>query len=174
MPRYDASNAQCQVFTFKEGLLSKIAHDLKIDVTDFSLEVDTDAGSVRGDFSVESLRVRTAMKKGKENPSALSDGDKQKISEQIAADVLHAQRHPHVTFVSSSVTETGRGYRIEGELTLHGVAQGLVVDARLDGEAYSAEVRLHQPDYSITPYTAMMGTLKVQAGVVVKLRVPAR
>jgi len=30
MPRYDQTQAECLVFTFKEGLLSKIAHDLKV------------------------------------------------------------------------------------------------------------------------------------------------
>ena len=51
MARYDASNAKVQVFTFKDGLLSAMAHDLKLEVTRFELDsegVSTfDAGSLR-------------------------------------------------------------------------------------------------------------------------------
>jgi len=30
MAKFDAHNAECQVFTFKEGALSALAHDLEI------------------------------------------------------------------------------------------------------------------------------------------------
>jgi hypothetical protein len=36
-----------------------------------------------------------------------------------------------------------------------------------------ARVRLHQPDLGIKPYSAMLGTLKIQPGVAVEISVPA-
>jgi polyisoprenoid-binding protein YceI len=171
MPKYDQGQAECLVFTFKEGLLSKIAHDLKIAVTRFS--VDLSPGAVRAEFDTSSLRVLAAMKDGKENPEALSDADKSKIAEQIAKEVLHADQHPSAVFTSRAVT--GRpdgGYSIDGDLSLHGVTKSLHAETQLEGNRQVLSLELHQPDYGITPFKAMMGTLKVKADVSVRLSVP--
>src|SRR5688572_22512531 len=118
MPKFDPSNAEALVFTFKDGLLSKIAHDLKIAITRF--EIDVEPGAVRAQFDTRSLVVVTPMKDGQDNPSALNDSDKAKIQEQIAADVLHSNEHPTAQFVSRSVSERpDGGYSIRGDLTLH-------------------------------------------------------
>jgi polyisoprenoid-binding protein YceI len=171
MSKYDQSQAECLVFTFKEGLLSKIAHDLKVRVTRFS--VDVTPTSVRAELDASSLRVVTAMKDGAENPDALSDADKTKIADQIAKEVLHADQHATAVFSSRSVTrrEDG-GYSIAGDLSLHGVSKPLQVETKLEGNQQVATIELHQPDYGITPFKAMMGTLKVKADVVVRLSTP--
>jgi hypothetical protein len=36
-----------------------------------------------------------------------------------------------------------------------------------------SEVRVHQPDFGIKPYSAALGALKVQADVTVKVSAPA-
>jgi polyisoprenoid-binding protein YceI len=171
MPKYDQSQAECLVFTFKEGLLSKVAHDLKIRVTSFS--VDVTPGSVRAEFDLRSLRVVEAMKDGKENPGALSDADKAKIAEQISNEVLHAAQHPTAAFSSRTIaSRADGGYSIAGELSLHGVTQTIQAETHAEGGRQVASVELHQPTYGITPFKAMMGTLKVKADVIVRLSVP--
>lgn len=171
MPKYDESQAECLVFTFKEGLLSKVAHDLKIRVTRFSADVTP--GSVRAEFDLRSLRVVEAMKDGSENPGALSDADKAKIAEQISNEVLHAAQHPTAVFNSRSVTpRADGGYDVEGELALHGVTQSIRAETRSEGGRQVATIELHQPTYGITPFKAMMGTLKVKADVIVRFSVP--
>jgi hypothetical protein len=62
MPKFNESQAECLVFTFKDGLLSKIAHDLKVQVT--RLVVDVTPVAVRAEFDLQSLRVVVAMKDG--------------------------------------------------------------------------------------------------------------
>lgn len=171
MPKYDQSQAECLVFTFKEGLLSKIAHDLKVRVTRFSVDVTPTA--VRAEFDLNSLRVVNAMKDGAENPEALSDSDKTKIAEQIVKDVLQADQHPTAVFSSRSVTRRGDGgYSIAGDLSLHGVTKAIQAETKVEGNQQVASLELHQPDYGITPFKAMMGTLKVKADVVVRLSTP--
>jgi polyisoprenoid-binding protein YceI len=171
MPKYDETQAECLVFTFKEGLLSKVAHDLKIRVTRFSADVTP--GSVRAEFDLRSLRVVEAMKDGNENPGALSDADKTKIAEQISNEVLHAAQHPSAVFSSRAITpRADGGYSIAGELSLHGVTQPIQVETRSEGGRQVASVELHQPSYGITPFKAMMGTLKVKADVIVRFSVP--
>jgi polyisoprenoid-binding protein YceI len=172
MPRYDQTQAECLVFTFKEGLLSKIAHDLKVSVTRFSVDVAPTA--VRAEFDLSSLRVLNAMKDGQENPGALSEADKSKIADQIAKEVLHADQHPTAIFTSRSVTpRPDGGYNVVGDLSLHGVTKSLQAETRVEGNRQVASIELHQPDYGVTPFRAMMGTLKVKAEVIVRLSVPA-
>lgn len=172
MTTFDQNNAECFVFTFKEGLLSPIAHDLRIKITRFSIQVDEAAGTLSATFDTSSLRVDTPMKDGKENPSALSDGDKEKIAGQIREDVLHSSKHPEARFQSRSLQKQGDGsYAIEGDLTLHGTTKAISGRTTLSGGKQQLDLTLHQPDYGITPYKAMMGTLKIQADV--KIRVVA-
>lgn len=172
MPRYDSRSAECFVFTFKEGLLSPVAHDLRLQVTKFSLEVDADGGSIVASFDTSSLRVDTPMKDGAENPAALSAADKDKIAGQIRDDVLQSGRYPEATFRSQAVnSRADGGYDIQGDLTLHGVTRRIDAQTQVVAGRQQLELTLHQPDFGITPYRAMLGTLKIRADVIVRVSV---
>jgi polyisoprenoid-binding protein YceI len=174
MAKHDASTAECLVFTFKEGLLSKIAHDLKIQVTRFSLQIDDATRAVAAELDARSLRVVNAVKDGHDDPHALSEADKNKIAGQMVDDVLHANQYPVVRFASTAVTPLdGGGYDIAGNLTLHGVTRPISTRTRVENGRQVAEILIHQPDYGIKPFTAVMGTLKVKPGVRVRCSVPA-
>lgn len=170
MTRYDANNAECFVFTFKEGLLSPVAHDLRLRVGHFSIEVDEAAQTVVASFDTNSLSVDTPMKDGAENPSALSASDKQKIAGQIRDDVLHSARHPQVVFRGRVLAaRSDGGHDLQGELTLHGVTRPLVAHTRAVAGRQQLELTLHQPDFGVTPYRAMLGTLKIRPDVTVRI-----
>lgn len=172
MTTFDQNSAECFVFTFKEGLLSPIAHDLRIKITRFSIQVDEAAGSLSATFDTASLRVDTPMKDGQENPSALSDGDKEKIAGQIRDDVLHSSKHPEARFQSRSLQKQADGsYIIEGDLTLHGTTKPISGRTSVVGGKQQLDLALNQPDFGITPYKAMMGTLKIAPEL--KIRVVA-
>src|SRR5687767_8832873 len=109
MTTFDQNNAECFVFTFKDGLLSPIAHDLRIKVTRFSVQLDEASGTLSATFDTGSLRVDTPMKDGNENPSALSDGDKEKIAGQIRDDVLHSSKYPEARFQSRTLQKQADG-----------------------------------------------------------------
>ena len=172
MPSYDASRAECLVFTFKEGLLSSVAHDLRLRITRFSLDVDVDGGSVVASFDTNSLLVDCPMKDGVENPAALSASDKHKIAAQIRDEVLDSAKYPSATFRAGSVAaQADGGYELQGELTLHGVTKALRLRSHLVSGRQRLELKLHQPDFGITPYRAMLGTLKIQADVTIRVTV---
>jgi polyisoprenoid-binding protein YceI len=174
MPRYTQDDAEALVFTFKDGLLSKIAHDLKLRITRFSVELDPAASSVSAELDAGSLVVVNAMHDGEEAPKALSDADKQKIETQIRKEVLETDRHEIVRFRGSPLERRADGgYSVSGELTLHGTTRPLRIETRLEGGRHVAEVELHQPDYGIVPFKAMMGTLKVKADVRLRLSLPS-
>ncbi|MSP61885.1 MAG: YceI family protein [Myxococcales bacterium] len=165
--------AECLVFTFKEGLLSPIAHDLKLAVGRFSIAIDAAALSVTARFDASSLRVVSALHGGAEAPGALSPRDRATIEEHLRDEVLEARRHPEIAFRSTAVTAVPGGFHITGLLALHGRERPLAVVAHRRGDHLVAEIALHQPDFGIQPYRAMLGTLRIRPDVRVRLTLPA-
>ena len=173
-PRFHQDNADVLVFTFKEGLLSAVAHDLKIRVGRFSIHTDEETRAIEATFDARSLTVMTAMKDGADTFGALSDSDKKKIAENIADDVLHTKKHLEIKFVSTSVDEdeSGSGYRVKGRLTMCGQTHEIAFVSRSDGEGQVAEIRLHQPTWGIKPFSAMLGAIKIKPDVLVRVALP--
>jgi hypothetical protein len=161
MSRHDASQAEVFVFTFKEGALSALAHDLKIKVT--QLELETGEDSVTATFDAAALRVVCPRKEGRDSPGVLPAMLYGEIEKNIVKDVLEAAKFPQVRFQSTRVTPT----EVVGQLTLHGVTRELRCTRAADG---LVEARLDQRDFGIKPYSAMFGTLKVKPEVVVTVR----
>ncbi len=161
------------MFTYKEGLLSAIAHDLKIRVGTFSIDADEQARTVSARFDPASLRVVCARENGTDAPRLLSAADKREIEQNIARDVLEARTYPEIAFTSSSVREADGGYLLKGKLQLHGRTRQVTVRVERRRGQLVAEARVHQPDFGIQPYRALLGTLRVQADVTVQVSVPA-
>jgi hypothetical protein len=166
MPHFDASSAECLVYTYKDGLLASIAHDLEIRVEVFALDVDEAPLAVRARFDAASLKVVGAQ------PATLGEADKNKIEQTIADEVLHVREQPAIIFASSTVTPEGDGFHIAGEVTLHGRTRPVTFVAAPEGDRMVAKVPIHQPDFGIKPYSAMLGTLKIKPDVTVRVSVP--
>lgn len=171
MATFDASAAEILVFTFKDGFLSAIAHDLKIRATKLTVDVDG-TSSVRARIDAASLRVASAMHEGAPREGSLSDSDKEKIQANIVDDVLAAKKHTQIVFTSTKVTPVGEGYQVTGDLALHGHTKSITFAAKPEGDRLVAEVTLHQPDFGIKPYSAMLGTLKIKPDLVVRCSLP--
>jgi polyisoprenoid-binding protein YceI len=160
--RYDASSAEILVFTFKDGLLSAVAHDLKLRAGSFTLEVDGETAKLV--LEASSIAVVTPMKDGQENPGSVPKALYGEIEKNMKTDVLDVKRYPRIGFVSTRISER----EIVGQLTLHG--QTREVKGTRSGD--SAEFRLLQRDFGIKPFSAMLGSLKVkdEVRVMVSLR----
>lgn len=172
MARYDAYNSECLVFSFKDGLLARLAHDLKMQVERFSIELDEKSQRIEATFDPSSLQVICAQIDGRDAPLALSDGDKKKIYDNITKDVLRARKHPEIRFESSEIVLRSEGYSVEGRLQLHGRSRAIQVDVRPEGARWVTEVTIHQPDFGIKPYTAAFGALKIKPDVRIRVSVP--
>jgi polyisoprenoid-binding protein YceI len=153
--------AEAFVYTFKEGLLSAVAHDLKIRVERVELEVDGET-AVRATFDAGSLRVVTTRRDGADAPGLLPTMLYGEIEKNIRNDVLKPAKFPQVKFESTSVTPG----EVLGRLTLCGVTR----EIRCKREGDRVEARLDVRDFGIKPYSAMLGTLKVKPEVVVEVR----
>ena len=161
------------MLTFREGLLSPLAHDLVLRVTGFEISVEPAGPRVEASFDAASLRVAQALRDGRVlPPGALSASDARKIEANIVDEVLRARRFPVIHFSSTSVASRGEGYDVVGSLTLAGVAGEVAFAVRRDGERWSAEVQIDQPSFGIRPYSGAFGTIRVKRVVRVRASVP--
>lgn len=170
MPTYDATTARCWVDAFKEGMLSTVGHDVRLEVGTFEVRIDDDG--VEATFDPASLKVMHAMRRGEPHRTALSDRDKATIERYVRDDILEARRFRTVRFEADEIDVDGDVVEIEGELELHGETEELAFEAHRRGDRWVAEVRLHQPTWGIRPFKALMGALKIKPGIVVTLSLP--
>lgn len=174
MPSIDATEGTCTVYTYKEGMLSSVAHDLAIAVTKWKLHWEQTKGDefqVDVELDAHSLKVMGAVHNGRIDP--MSERDAHKIEDVIKNDVLHSGRHPTIHY-RAQLSPIDKGYAAKGKLALHGKEESLDTIIITDAEALVAKVVLQQPDFGITPFSAMLGTLRVQPRVTVEFRVPNR
>ncbi len=162
----DTNSGNLHVYTFKEGLLSKLAHDLLIDITGFKVSLEVpEAGFASGSLELEiqtnSLKVICALKDG-ERTDALKEKDVADIEKDMGGKVLHPDKYPTANFRSKSIQEKEGGYRISGDLSLHGVTKSMDFDLDTEGGNLKGLITLLQKDYSIKPFKAMLGTLKIK------------
>jgi polyisoprenoid-binding protein YceI len=173
--RLGPENALLRVKTYREGVASKVGHDLVIDVTRWeatvSVSEDEAAPAVELSADPRSLEVREGLRGVK----PLSDRDRNEIRKNIEK-TLGAQQ---IVFRSTSV-EAGAGgasLGVRGELSMAGTTRP--VEARLDvapDGRVTGTIPLTQSEWGIKPYRGLMGALKVRDSleVVLDARLPAR
>ncbi|MFO0749929.1 MAG: YceI family protein [Myxococcota bacterium] len=171
MTAIDHTRGECSVFTFKEGLLSSVAHDLRLKVGRWSLAWDAAARTLDARFEAASVVVDTVMRDGHPAPGVLDAKDKAKIEKSMREDVLETSRYADIRFRAKGVGAMPGS--LAGELELHGKTRPLTVQVSQVGAEWVAEATLHQPDWGVKPYSAMFGTLKVKPDVKVRVSVPA-
>ena len=171
MTAFGPGQADCFVYVYREGALSAVGHDLKLRVTDFKIEVGEEP-SVKAELGADSLHVVGILRDGSVDEREPSARDRKEIEGNIARDVLEAGKYPEISFRSRSVERTGSTVRVQGSLDLHGVRRDIAFEARQEGDRWMARVPIHQPDFRIKPYRALLGALRVKPEVVVEVSVP--
>lgn len=171
MPKYDASAARCDVFSYKDGPLARAAHDLHLRVTRFSVEIDDERQWVRASFDPSSFEVVAAIvEDGSEE--ALTSRDLQKILDHVDEDVLRTNEFPSITFVSTEVRPSPNGFRIMGDLTLKSQSKQLSLEVATEGDTWVAHATIDQPSFGIEPFKALMGAIRIKPEVRVTVSVP--
>ena len=151
--------ATIHVYTFKEGLLSKLAHDLRLSVGRF--EIGARGTEVQGRFEVDSLRVDGAVKEGRLDRGELDESARQKIRDNMLKDVLRARDYGEVRF-SGQTSSREPPYTVQGELTMCGVTKPLSLLLLLRNDRLVGDVEIAPSQWGIRPYRALGGTLRVQ------------
>ena len=174
MQKFDQTSAICRIFTYKEGILSYLAHDLRISVTSFTVTLGGKDRFLEAYVDTRSLRVDCAMEDGKERPDLLSARDRTDIDNNIIRDVLHTDKYPDSILLSSSVKKEGENYLAKADLTLSGRTQEISFEVRReDSKHYVADVRLLLPDFGIKPFSALLGAIKIRPDILIHIEIPA-
>jgi hypothetical protein len=174
LQRLDQSSAVCEILTYKEGLLSSFAHDLRIKVTSFNIELGGIDNFIRAEFDVRSLRVECAVVDGRDRPDLLSFRDRDEINKSIITEVLDAENYPVIDLVSSSVRKDDWQYLVRGDLTVNGEKREISFTVRKeDGSHYVTDVILHLPDFGIKPFSALFGAVKIKPDILIHISIPA-
>ncbi len=158
-----------QIFTFKEGLLSKIAHDLRIVAPRFEIEIDGEKVSARV-FS-HALIIDGAMKKGTFSPKTLSDKDKRDIKGNIDKDVLKTGAHPEIRFEGTAAGADSPRFRVDGQLEIVGRKAPFSLQVERSGGKLRAKAEMIQSRFGIKPFSAMLGTLKVKDRLEIRVEI---
>lgn len=166
MGTYDARTGEVLVFTFKEGPLSTVAHDLKLKVEHFT--ITTQGTDFHGEFDASSFKVVASMKDGEENPTGLMKSLYPDVIRNITNSVLHPAQYPTITFASTQVTDAA----VTGSLTLCGKTREVTGKRETVGRMRVAEFVIDQRDFGITPFSAMLGAMKVKPKITVRISLP--
>jgi hypothetical protein len=157
--------SEIHVFTYKAGLLARVAHDLRLRVQryDFTLH----DGRVSGGCDANSLLVEGAMTQHGLEPNALSEHDRQQILETVRVEILESDRYPRVSF-DARVSANAGAIHIDGSLRLRG--RTLAIESELRGGAadlWQASFEITPSRFGIAPYKALAGAIKLQDRVTV-------
>lgn len=158
--------ATIYVYTFREGLLGKFGHDLRLSLQRF--EIKARGSDIVGEFSPRSLEVDGAMVNGRLDVNALSPSDKQKIHDTICQEVLRTREHAEVR-LSARTTSSIAPYHITGQLTLCGVTRPVQLVLEERGDKLLGSLELTPSQWGVKPYRALGGALKVQDRVRVSI-----
>lgn len=167
MRRFDPATATVHVRTYKEGLLSRLGHDLLLAVGRFQVDVED---GVEAWFDTASIAVVHALREGRPDPAALSAADRAQIQRNLAEEVLLTRRFPRIAFRADAFGHDGDDVSAAGQLTLRGRTFDLEVRGRRSGADLVVAATLDQPSFGITPFTALLGALRIQPQVDVEIR----
>jgi len=150
---------QIHLRTGREGMASKVGHDLLLALPRWSgrLTADSDdPAQVRLEVTIEMASL--TVLEGTGGVKALSDGEKADIIKN-AMKVLEVDKHPTAKFVAERASANST---FEGNLTLCGKTAPLKLEATSTGDtSWKAGGTLAQTAFGIKPFKAMLGALRL-------------
>lgn len=157
------------LFTYKEGMLSAIAHDLRLTVKRFRIQLDGERFDAT--FMPETIVVDGAVRDDVVHENVLSEKDKAKIRTTMQAEVLKTSVHGKIRF-TGAVRSEGVLLVAAGDLELAGKKRPLEVSMRRTASAVTGAVEITPSEWGIKPYKALGGTLKLKDVVRVAFELP--
>ena len=166
-----AAEGEIHVYTFKEGVLSHIAHDLRLTLERFRVRFEQETLSAT--FETDSLRVDGVMRTGELDPQGLDAGQRREIEHTLRTVILKTRRYPSARLEARADPGTRVNdavFSVSGELELAGERRSLSFDVRREGAGFQTEIELVPSQWGIRPYRALLGAIRLQD----RVRVVAR
>jgi polyisoprenoid-binding protein YceI len=171
--RLGPDNGRLVLKTGRQGIAALAGHDLTIEVTRWSAQVDVPgeditSSTVKAEIDLGSLEVR----EGTGGAKPLTDRDRGEIKKQMAK-ILGTGT---ASFASSRVVRVGStGGAVEGTFTLNGQSEPLRLQvSEPEPGRYRGSAAVVQTGLGIKPYVGFFGALKLkdEVGVEFEVRLP--
>ena len=161
-------HANIHVYTFKAGLLARVAHDLRLRVERHELSLQ--GGELRGYCDADSLTVEGVVTGRGLDSGVLSEADKRQILETMRTQILQTQRYPRVELEAAVRVGAAQGtLDVRGSLRRRGQERPLQLQLKQDGDRLSGAFELTPSEFGIPPYKALAGAIKLQDRVRVQV-----
>jgi polyisoprenoid-binding protein YceI len=147
------------VFTFKDGILARAAHDLQIRLEKF--DIGLEGQDVRAEIQLQSLFVDGPVEDGQLQPDKYDAGKKAEVEKAMHGDVLRTAANPVARFAGKA-TPQGEGFSVSGDLQLNGKTAPIAFDVRKEGAQYRASFELQPSRWGIAQYKALLGAIRLK------------
>lgn len=158
--------AELKIFTFKEGMLARMAHDLRLSLPDW--EATLVDGRIDATFRVASIAIDGVAHGPSVELDTLSASDRRKILSAVDTEILHIKQFPTVRY-EGPVHVGADGILVDGKLTLRGVTRECRCKLQAHGPAWTTEVTVVPSQFGIPPFKALAGAIRLQDRVVVRV-----
>jgi polyisoprenoid-binding protein YceI len=166
------SDGRLKVRTGRQGMASKVGHDLTLEASNWkaTVRVDPDPSQSEVTATVEPRSLEVVAATGGAKP--LSDKDKKDIRKNIAG----LLGNNSITFQSTSVRPNGdTSATVVGNLSIANQSRPVTLDLTIEPDGGNARLKgrvpIVQSNFGVKPFTAMLGALKVKDEVEVDLDV---
>lgn len=162
-------HATLTVLTGREGMAASVGHDLTLEVGQWTAAVHIEEELAACTLTVTADLRTLGVVDGVGGAMPLTSDNIVDITKN-ARKALAVDRHPTLTFSSTSVSGTWDAATIRGELTLHGhtAPQDLALD-RVADDQWRVSGGVVQSRFGITPFSAFLGALRVKDEVGVEV-----
>jgi hypothetical protein len=160
-------SATIHVFTFKAGLLARVAHDLRL--TAHKYELTLEAQRIRAYCAADSLTVDGVMGAHGLDPSAPSEKDKRQILETVQDEILDSRRYPRIEFEGQAHKRSAQRLDVSGNLRLKNQIRPIVAELVHGRDQLQATFELKPSEFGIAPYKALAGAIRLEDRVRVSI-----
>lgn len=152
----DTQRSKITIHVFKAGLLAAAAHN-------HTVNAPVASGTMREsspphiEFTVEAAKMSV------EPDPKIDAKDQATIQTHMEDLTLEAKQYPRIVFRSSLIEKLPSGeWKVDGDLTLHGVTKPISLTVKQTGDEYTTHTVLKQTDFNIKPISIGGGIIKVK------------
>ena len=165
----DGSDGELLIRTGVTGPAAAVGHRLTIAMRRWRATTRWDADEpVAAELTVEVDSLQVVRGEGGVTPLS---GPEKVLVRRNALGSLDVRKFPRIIYSANTIEKTSEGYRLSGDLTIHGRSRPRVVDVRTDddGDSWrlSSESVITQSDFGVKPYSQLLGAVKVADDVTV-------
>ncbi|MFN8334558.1 MAG: YceI family protein [Cyclobacteriaceae bacterium] len=140
----------------KEGYTVKVFRNAQI-------QFPTYFKGLKAEISFDEAHPEKSTIKATIDATTVDTGNELMTAHAKEESVLHTDKYPVITFESSSIRKSGKGYEITGNLTLKGITKPVTFPFTFENETFVGAFSIFAKDFNITRSGAVpSGEIKIE------------